>query len=77
MYTTVFLHYAGVINCANKLLVMLDILLEMRQHVMRGEPPSNYAAALIDSLVQLPDVLMSEPITCKKSCMTATMDFNA
>ena len=60
--TVLLLHiHTGVINCANKLLVTLDILLEMRQHVMRGEPPSNYAAALIGSLVQFPDILMSEP----------------
>ena len=41
-------------NISNKLLVSLDILLEMREHVRRGEPPGNTANAVILSSLNLP-----------------------
>ena len=39
--------HAGVLNISNKLLVSLDILLQMREHIKRGEPPGNTANAVI------------------------------
>lgn len=42
--------YAGVFNICNKLLVTLDVLLDMRHHVQKGEPPSNSAQAIFDFL---------------------------
>ena len=44
----------GVLNISNKLLVSLDILLEMREHVERGEPPGNTANAVILAKLDLP-----------------------
>ena len=44
----------GVLNISNKLLVSLDILLEMREHVRRGEPPGNTANAVILAKLDLP-----------------------
>lgn len=44
----------GVLNISNKLLVSLDILLEMREHVKRGEPPGNSANAVILAKLDLP-----------------------
>lgn len=46
--------HIGVLNCANKLLVSIDILFEMREHVKRGEPPGNFAAATLQSSLHLP-----------------------
>ena len=43
--------HAGVLNISNKLLVALNILLEMREHIKKGEPPAN---AIITSLLNLP-----------------------
>lgn len=47
-------HNTGLLNISNKLLVSLDLLLEMRQHVRRGEPPGNTANAVILSKLDLP-----------------------
>ena len=33
----------------------LDLLLNMREHICRGEPPGNCAKAVVHSLLQLPD----------------------
>ena len=42
-------------NISNKLLVALNLLLEMREHVKKGEPPGNTANAIvIISLLNLP-----------------------
>ena len=46
--------HAGVLNISNKLLVSLDILLQMREHIKRGEPPGNTANAVILAKLDLP-----------------------
>ena len=45
--------HAGVFNVSNKVFVTLDILFDMRNHVTKGEPPGNYAEALIKSTLAL------------------------
>lgn len=40
-------HCSGVFNISNKLMVSLDILFEMREHIRKGEPPSNATNAVI------------------------------
>ena len=44
----------GILNISNKLLVTLDILFEMREHIKRGEPPGNTANAVILASLDLP-----------------------
>ena len=44
----------GILNVSNKLLVSLELLLEMREHIRRGEPPGNTANAVILALLDLP-----------------------
>ena len=46
--------HSGVLNISNKLLVSLDILLQMREHIKRGEPPGNTANAVILAKLDLP-----------------------
>ena len=41
-------------NVSNKVLVTLDLLLTMREHICRGEPPGNCAGAVISSLLKMP-----------------------
>ena len=41
------LHCVGIFNISNKLMVSLDILFEMREHIRKGEPPSNATNAVI------------------------------
>ena len=43
----------GILNISNKLLVTLDILFEMREHIKR-EPPGNTANAVILASLDLP-----------------------
>ena len=45
----------GVFNVSNKLLVSLDILLRMREHVQKGEPPGNCAEAVFRSTLKMPN----------------------
>ena len=42
----------GILNISNKLLVTIDIL-EMREHIRKGEPPGNTANAVVVSLMNL------------------------
>ncbi len=44
----------GLFNVSNKILVSLDILLSMRDHISKGEPPGNSAEAVINTTLQLP-----------------------
>ena len=44
----------GILNISNKLLVTLDILFEMREHIKRGEPPGDTANAVILASLDLP-----------------------
>ena len=44
----------GIFNVSNKLLVTLDLLFEMREHIKKGEPPSNTANAVILASLELP-----------------------
>lgn len=44
----------GILNISNKLLVTLEILFEMREHIKRGEPPGNTANAVILASLDLP-----------------------
>ena len=54
------LHKRGVFNISNKLLVSLDILFGIREHVKCGEPPGNTASSIVTSaLLQL-----SAPFLC-------------
>ena len=41
----------GVFNISNKILIALDLLLGMRQHISMGEPPGNTAEALVMALL--------------------------
>lgn len=45
----------GVFNISNKVLVTLDLLITMREHISKGEPPGNSAEAVVKSLLALPD----------------------
>ena len=47
-------YYAGVFNISNKLMVSIDILFEMREHIRKGEPPGNAANAVIMAALLLP-----------------------
>lgn len=42
-------------NISNKLLVSVDILLRMREHVQKGEPPGNCAEAVFRSTLKMPN----------------------
>ena len=42
-------------NISNKVLVTLDLLITMREHISKGEPPGNSAEAVVKSLLALPD----------------------
>ena len=59
------LHHAwmhtGLLNVSNKLLVSLELLLEMREHIRRGEPPGNTASAVILALLDLPSAPLLTP----------------
>ena len=44
----------GIFNISNKLLVSFDILLRMREHIQKGEPPGNCAEAEVHSRLQIP-----------------------
>ena len=46
----------GIFNVSNKLFVTIDILLEMRSHIRRGEPPSNTVNAVFESVCLLSSV---------------------
>lgn len=52
---------AGLLNVSNKLLISLDILLEMREHIKRGEPPGNTASAVILAQLDLPSAPKMTP----------------
>ena len=44
-----------------QLLVSLELLLEMREHIKRGEPPGNTAGAVILALLDLPSAQVLTP----------------
>lgn len=44
----------GAFNISNKLLVSIDILFEMREHISKGEPPGNTANAVIATALLQP-----------------------
>ena len=46
--------FTGIFNVSNKVLVTLDLLFEMREHIKRGEPPGNTAIAVILASLDLP-----------------------
>ena len=50
--------HTGLLNVSNKLLVSLELLLEMREHIGRGEPP---ASAVILALLDLPSAPVLTP----------------
>lgn len=47
-------HSLGIFNVSNKLLVSLDILFEMREHVKKGEPPGNTTIAVLSTALLQP-----------------------
>ena len=53
--------HTGLLNISNKLLVSLELLLEMREHIKRGEPPGNTASAVILALLDLPSAPVLTP----------------
>ena len=53
--------HTGLLNISNKLLVSLELLLEMREHIRRGEPPGNTASAVILALLDLPSAPLLTP----------------
>ena len=53
--------HAGLLNVSNKLLVSLELLLEMREHIRRGEPPGNTASAVILAQLDLPSAPLLTP----------------
>lgn len=53
--------HIGLLNISNKLLVSLELLLEMREHIKRGEPPGNTASAVILALLDLPSAPVLTP----------------
>jgi len=54
LFFETYLPTIGVFNISNKLLVSLDILLRMREHIQKGEPPGNCAEAKVRSKLQMP-----------------------
>ena len=54
LFCETYLPTVGVFNISNKLLVSLDILLRMREHIQKGEPPGNCAEAEVRSKLQMP-----------------------
>ena len=44
----------GVFNVSNKLLVTLDILFEMREHIKNGEPPGKTTDAVLTAAMLQP-----------------------
>lgn len=54
LFFETYLPTIGVFNISNKLLVSLDILLRMREHIQKGEPPGNCAEAEVRSKLQMP-----------------------
>ena len=44
----------GAFNVSNKLLVSIDILFEMREHIKKGEPPGNTANAVLTAALLQP-----------------------
>jgi hypothetical protein len=51
----------NILNISNKLLVSLDILLEMGEHIKRGEPPGNTSNAVILAKLDLPSAPIGLP----------------
>ena len=45
-------YYAGVFNISNKLIVSIDILFEMREHIREGEPGNSANAVIMAALLQ-------------------------
>ncbi len=44
----------GVFNVSNKIIVSLDILFEMREHIRNGEPPGNITSAFLTAALLQP-----------------------
>ena len=53
--------HSGLLNISNKLLVSLELLLEMQEHIRRGEPPGSTASAVIVALLDLPSAPVLTP----------------